>query len=275
MSIRRRHVLPGFGLSLGITVSYLSLVVLIPLSALLWKTSEGGLEVLRITLQDERVIASLKLSFGASLVASLVSGLFGLLTAWALVRYRFPGKRIVDAMVDLPFALPTAVAGIALVTLYAPTGWIGEILEKWEIKAAFTPLGVSLALVFIGFPFVVRTLQPMLEDLSKDPEEASACLGASRWRTFRSVILPALFPSLLAGMTLAFGRAVGEYGSVVFISGNLPYKTEIAPLLIVSRLEQYDYSGATCIGLVMLTASFGILLVSHLLASWQARRAGH
>lgn len=272
---RRRHVLPGFGLSLGFTLTYLSLIVLIPLSALIWKTSEGGMETVRATLESEQVIAALKLSFRTSLVASVVSGVFGLLTAWALVRYRFPGRRIVDAMVDLPFALPTAVAGIALVTLCAPTGWVGEFLARWDIKAAFSPLGITLALIFIGFPFVVRTVQPVLQDLSAEPEEAAACLGAGRWRTFRSVIFPAVFPALLAGITLAFGRAVGEFGSVVFISGNLPYETEIAPLLIVSRLEEYDYPGATCIALLMLTASLLILFLSHFLAAWQARRLGH
>lgn len=269
-----RHVLPGFRLSLGFTITYLSLLVLFPLSMLLWKASSGGWDHMISTLTQARVLASLKLSFGASFAAALINAFFGLLTAWALERYSFPGRRLLDAMVDLPFALPTAVAGIALVTLYAPNGWIGAWLAKHEIKAAYAPLGITIALAFVGFPFVVRTLQPVIADLSMDVEEAAACLGANRWQTLTRVVFPALLPSTLAGTTLAFGRAVGEYGSVVFISGNLPFKTEIAPLLITMRLEEYDYSGAATIGVVMLGASFLILLASNLLTQWSRRRTG-
>lgn len=269
---RRRHVLPGFSLSLGFTLTYLSLVVLLPLAALAWKSSSGGLEVWQRTLTDARVIDSLKLSFGTAFAAALVNGFFGLITAWAIERYPFPGRRVIDAMVDLPFALPTAVAGISLVTLYAPNGWIGSWLAQHDIKGAYSPLGITIALVFVGFPFVVRTMQPVIADLSLEVEEAAACLGANRWQTFTRVIFPALLPGTLAGMTLAFGRAVGEYGSVVFISGNLPFKTEIAPLLITMRLEEYDYAGAATIGLIMLIASFLILVVSNGLAAWNARR---
>lgn len=269
---RRRHVLPGFSLSLGFTLTYLSLVVLLPLAALSWKSSSGGLEVWQRTLTDARVIDSLKLSFGTAFAAALVNGFFGLITAWAIERYPFPGRRVIDAMVDLPFALPTAVAGISLVTLYAPNGWIGSWLAQHDIKGAYSPLGITIALVFVGFPFVVRTMQPVIADLSLEVEEAAACLGANRWQTFTRVIFPALLPGTLAGMTLAFGRAVGEYGSVVFISGNLPFKTEIAPLLITMRLEEYDYAGAATIGLIMLIASFLILVTSNGLAAWNARR---
>lgn len=269
---RPKHILPGFRLSLGYTLTYLSLLVLIPLAALFWRSTTGGWASFARTLGDPQVIASLKLSFGAAFVAALVNGVFGLLTAWALERYRFPGRRFLDAVVDLPFALPTAVAGIALVTLYAPNGWIGAWLLKHDIKVAFTPFGVTLALMFVGFPFVVRTVQPVIADLSLEPEEAAACLGANRWQTLTKVILPPILPGTLAGMTLAFGRAVGEYGSVVFISGNLPFKTEIAPLLIVTKLEQYDYPGASIIGLTMLLASFAILVVSNYLISRNLRR---
>ena len=269
-----RHVLPGFKLSLGFTITYLSLIVLFPLSMLVWKATSGGWEHMLDTLTQARVISSLKLSFGTALAAALVNAVFGLITAWALERYSFPGRRLLDAMVDLPFALPTAVAGIALVTLYAPNGWIGAWLAQHDIKAAYAPLGITIALTFVGFPFVVRTLQPVIADLSMDVEEAAACLGANRWQTLTRVVFPALRPSTLAGMTLAFGRAVGEYGSVVFISGNLPFKTEIAPLLITMRLEEYDYSGAATIGVVMLAASFTILLLSNLLAQWSRKRTG-
>lgn len=268
----RRHVLPGFKLTLGFTLLYLILIVLIPLSALIWKSSSGGWEAFWGNCTDERVLGALKLSFGTAFAATLVNGFFGVLTAWALERYRFPGKRILDTMVDLPFALPTAVAGIALVTLYAPNGILGKWLATYDIKVAFTPIGITLAVMFVGFPFVVRTVQPVIADLSLEPEEAAACLGATRWQTLTRVILPAILPSTLAGMALAFGRAVGEYGSVVFISGNLPFKTEIAPLLIVTRLEQYDYAGATTIGLLMLAASFTILVVSNRFINWHARR---
>jgi len=269
---RPRHILPGFGLSLGYTVIYLTLIVIIPLATLFWKSASGGFGAIIHTLTDKQVIASLELSFGASFVASLINGFFGLITAWALERYDFPGRRLLDTIVDLPFALPTAVAGIALVTLYSVNGWMGSLLASSDIKVAFTPMGVTLALVFVGFPFVVRTVQPVIADLSLEPEEAAACLGANRWQTFTKVILPPIIPSTIAGMTLAFGRAVGEYGSVVFISGNLPFKTEIAPLMIVTKLEQYDYAGATTIGLVMLIASFLILAISNYLISRNQRR---
>jgi sulfate transport system permease protein len=272
MSRHRRHVLPGFKLTLGFTILYLTLIVLIPLSALLWKSSTGGWEAFMKTATDERVLGSLKLSFGTAFAATLVNGVFGVLTAWVLERYRFPGKRLLDAMVDLPFALPTAVAGIALVTLYSVNGLIGKPLSEFDIKVAFTPTGITLALIFVGFPFVVRTVQPVIADLSLEPEEAAACLGATRWQTLTRVILPAILPSTLAGMALSFGRSVGEYGSVVFISGNLPFKTEIAPLLIVTRLEQYDYAGATTIGLLMLFASFLILVISNRFINWHERR---
>jgi sulfate transport system permease protein len=272
MSRQRRHVLPGFKLTLGFTLLYLTLIVLIPLSALVWKSSTGGWEAFFKTVTDERVLGSLKLSFGTALAATLINGVFGVLTAWVLERYRFPGKRLIDAMVDLPFALPTAVAGIALVTLYSVNGLIGKPLSEFDIKVAFTPAGITLALIFVGFPFVVRTVQPVIADLSLEPEEAAACLGATRWQTLTRVILPAILPSTLAGMALSFGRGVGEYGSVVFISGNLPFKTEIAPLLIVTRLEQYDYAGATTIGLLMLFASFIILVVSNRFINWHERR---
>jgi sulfate transport system permease protein len=269
---RTRHVLPGFRLTLGYSIAYLSVIVLVPFAALAWKASQGGIGVFISTLHDPRVLASLKLSFGTSLIAALVCGVFGVLTAWALERYRFPGKHIVDAMVDLPFALPTAVAGIALCTLYAPKGMLGSLLVVHDIKAAYSPLGITLALIFIGFPFVVRTVQPIIHGLHLDVEEAAACLGANRWQTFWRVIFPSILPGALAGMTLAFGRAVGEYGSVVFISGNMPFKTEITPLLIVTRLEQYDYSGAAALGLILLVISFTILLLSNVLQGWNHRR---
>ena len=272
---RNRHVLPGFRLTLGYSIAYLSVIVLIPFAALAWKSSQGGLGVFTSTLTDARVLASLKLSFLTSLVAALVCGVFGVLTAWALERYRFPGKSLLDAMVDLPFALPTAVAGIALCTLYAPNGWVGSWLAGSGIKAAYSPLGITLALIFIGFPFVVRTVQPIIQGLHLEVEEAAACLGANRWQTFWRVVFPSILPGTLAGMTLAFGRAVGEYGSVVFISGNMPFKTEITPLLIVTRLEQYDYTGAAALGLILLVISFGILLLSNLLQAWNHRRTAH
>lgn len=272
MSRHPRHVLPGFHLTLGFTLLYLTIMVLIPLSMLFWKSSTGGWEAFWRTATDERVWGALKLSFGTSFAATLVSGVFGVLTAWVLERYNFPGRRLIDAMVDLPFALPTAVAGIALVTLYSVNGLIGKPLAEFDVKVAFTPIGITLALIFVGFPFVVRTVQPVIADLSLEPEEAAACLGATRWQTLTRVILPSILPSTLAGMALSFGRAVGEYGSVVFISGNLPFKTEIAPLLIVTRLEQYDYAGATTIGLLMLLASFVILVVSNRFINWHEHR---
>lgn len=289
----QRQVLPGFRLSLGISVFWLSLIVLVPFSALVWKSTQGGWAIFASTLADERVQASLKLSFLTSFYATLVSGFFGVLTAWALERYRFPGRRLLDAMVDLPFALPTAVAGIALCSLYAPNGWMGQLLapaglyseyandpdpaildwlNEHAIQAAYSRTGIAIALVFIGFPFVVRTVQPVIQSLSMEVEEAAACLGAGRWRTFRRVILPAILPAALAGMTLAFGRAVGEYGSVVFISGNMPFETEIAPLLIVTRLEQYNYAGAAALGVIMLVISFGVLGLSTVLQQWNQKR---
>jgi sulfate transport system permease protein len=271
MALQRR-VLPGFGLSLGYTVFYLGLLVLLPLSALAARALGIGWKDFVDAALDERALASYKLSFGASFFAAALNAVFGVLVAWVLVRYRFPGRRLIDALVDLPFALPTAVAGIALTAVYAPTGWIGEPLAKMGIKVAFTPLGVFLALTFIGIPFVVRTVQPVLEELDPSYEEAAAVMGASRFYTFKNVVLPTLWPAVLTGFALAFARGVGEYGSVVFISGNMPMKTEIAPLLIITKLEQYDYAGATAIAAVMLAVSFACLFAINLLQRW-ARRA--
>jgi sulfate transport system permease protein len=266
-------VLPGFGLSLGFTVAYLGLVVLIPLSTIFVKSAGLGWGGLWAAATAPRVLASYRLSLLASLAAAVTSALFGLVVAWVLVRYSFPGRRLVDAFVDLPFALPTAVAGIALTTLYGPNGWLGARLAPLGIKVAFTPLGVVVALTFIGLPFVIRTLQPVLEELEAEVEEAAASLGATRWQTFRRVLLPAIAPALTTGFTLAFARAVGEYGSVVFISGNMPMRTEIAPLLIMTKLEQYDYPGAAAIAVVLLVISF-LLLVAINLQSARARDAG-
>jgi sulfate/thiosulfate transport system permease protein len=266
-----RSVLPGFGLSLGITCTYLGLLVLLPLATVFTRSAELTWPGFRDVITNPRVVASYRLTFGTSLLAAAVNTVFGLLVAWVLVRYRFPGRRLVDAMVDLPFALPTAVAGIALTTLYAPNGWIGGYLEPLGIKVAYTWLGITVALVFIGLPFVVRTVQPVLDDLEVEVEEAAASLGAGRWQTFTRVVLPAVAPALLTGFALAFARAIGEYGSVVFISGNMPMKTEIVPLLIITKLEQFDYAGATAVGVVMLVASFGLLLSINLL-QWAARR---
>lgn len=268
---KRRSNLPGFGLTLGYTVFYLSLVVLVPLSALFFKTATASWEHVWATLADPRVLASFRLTLGASLFAAIINAVFGLGVAWMLVRYSFPGKRIVDAIVDLPFALPTAVSGIALTALYAPTGWIGQWLEPLGIKAAFSPLGVTIALTFIGLPFVVRTLQPAIEDLDPEVEEAAASLGADRWQTFLHVIAPAILPALLTGFALAFARALGEYGSVVFIAGNMPMKTEIVPLLILVKLEQYDYAGATAIATAMLLLSFLLLFLINAAQWWYAR----
>ncbi|MCK9509181.1 MAG: sulfate ABC transporter permease subunit CysT [Pigmentiphaga sp.] len=267
-----RRALPGFGLSLGFTLSYLGLLVLLPLSTLFFKSAGLGLDAFWDVVTSPRVVASYRLSFGAALLAATVNLVFGLLVAWALVRYTFPGKKVVDALVDLPFALPTAVAGIALTALYANNGWIGRLFEPFGIKLAYTPAGVVIALIFIGLPFVVRTVQPVLEDLERELEEASASLGASRWQTFRLVIFPSVLPALLTGYALAFARAVGEYGSVVFIAGNMPMVSEITPLLIISRLEQYDYAGAAAIAVVMLLASLLMLLVINGLQFWQANR---
>jgi len=269
---KRHSVLPGFGLALGFTLLYVSLVVLIPLSTLFWKSASLGFSGFWQAVTAPRVVASYKLTLGASLAAALLNGFFGFVVTWVLVRYRFPGRRLMDALVDFPFALPTAVAGIALTSLYAPNGWLGAPLEKAGIKVAFTPLGITLALTFIGLPFVVRTLQPVLENLDPEVEEAAASLGASRWQTLRRVVLPALFPAWLTGFALAFARALGEYGSVVFIAGNMPMKTEITPLLIITKLEQYDYAGATAIATVTLAASFVLLFAINRLQSWSARQ---
>ena len=273
-SRKPRRVLPGFGLTLGYTMLYLSLVVLIPLSATFIRSFGLGWVHFWEVVTAPRVLASLRLSFGASLLAGLINAVFGLLVAWVLVRYTFPFKRLIDAMVDLPFALPTAVAGIALTALYAPNGWLGESLAHLGVKVAFTPLGVVVAMTFIGLPFVVRTLQPVLEDLDQEVEQAAATLGASARQTFARVIMPALWPALLTGFALSFARAVGEYGSVIFIAGNMPMKSEIAPLLIITKLEQYDYAGATAIAVVMLVMSFVLMLGINALQSWALSRHG-
>jgi sulfate transport system permease protein len=271
MRTSSRSVLPGFGLSFGITCAYLSLMVLLPLATVFTQTATLSWPEFWNTVTTPRVLASYRVTFGASLVAALINTVFGLLVAWVLVRYRFPGRRIVDAMVDLPFALPTAVAGIALTTLYASNGWVGRLLEPLGIKVSYTWIGITIALIFIGLPFVVRTVQPVLDDLAVEVEEAAASLGADRWQTFTRVIFPTVAPALLTGFALAFARAIGEYGSVVFISGNMPMKTEIVPLLIITKLEQYDYSGATAVALVMLVSSFVLLLTINVL-QWAARR---
>ena len=271
MQRKSATVLPGFGLSLGITCTYLSLIVLLPLATVFTRTAQLSGSAFWNTVTDPRVLASYRVTFGASFLAALVNTVFGLLVAWVLVRYRFPGRRIVDAMVDLPFALPTAVAGIALTTLYASNGWIGQYLEPLGLKVSYTWVGITVALIFIGLPFVVRTVQPVLDDLEVEVEEAAASLGAGRWQTFSRVVFPTVAPALLTGFALAFARAIGEYGSVVFISGNMPMKTEIVPLLIITNLEQYDYAGATAVALVMLVASFALLLTINLL-QWAARR---
>ena len=267
-----KRVLPGFGLSLGVTVVYLSLLILLPLSGLAFKASSLSLAQLWDIASGERALASYRVTFGASLLAATINAVFGLIVAWILVRYPFPGKRLVDALVDLPFALPTAVAGITLATLYAGNGWIGRHLEPLGLKVAFTPLGIVVALTFIGLPFVVRTLQPVIEDIEPEIEEAAASLGASRWQTFRRVLFPAIFPALLTGFTLAFSRAIGEYGSVIFIAGNMPLVSEITPLLIISKLEQYDIVGATALAVVMLVISFVLLLAVNGLQWWAANR---
>ena len=274
MSRRSFQVLPGFNLTLGYTLFYLSVIVLIPLSAVFIKTASLGLGQFWDVVTTPRVLASYRLSFGASLLAAAINAVFGLALAWALVRYSFPGKKLVDALIDLPFALPTAVAGIALTALYAPNGWLGSALEPLGIKVAFTPLGVLVALVFIGLPFVVRTVQPIMEDLDTELEEAAASLGARRWQTFRYVTLPILLPALLTGFALAFARAVGEYGSVIFIAGNIPIVSEITPLMIITKLEQYDYAGATAIAVVMLLFSFVLLLAINGLQAWTEKATG-
>ena len=269
-----KRVLPGLGPTLGFALFYLSVLVLIPLIAVFTKSASHGFEAFWSAATSPRLLASYKLSFGASLIAALINLVFGLVIAWCLVRYEFPGRKIVDALIDLPFALPTAVAGIALTALCAPNGWVGAIAERFGIKLAFSPLGVLIALIFIGLPFIVRTVQPVLEDLDTELEEAASALGASRWQAVRHVVLPTLMPALLTGFALAFARAVGEYGSVIFIAGNIPMVSEITPLLIIAKLEQYDYVGATAIAVVMLLFSFVALLVINALQAWHARRSG-
>jgi len=271
----RRRTLPGFGIGLGYALAYLGLIVLLPLAALAWKATGIGLHGLLHLLESPRTLAALRLSFGGALLAALLNVFIGLLVAWALVRYRFPGRRLLDALIDLPFALPTAVAGIALTALYAPNGWLGRWLAPMGIQVAYAPLGVLLAMVFVGFPFVVRTLQPVLQSLERDVEEAAESLGATRRQTFLRVILPMLVPTLLTGFALALARAVGEYGSVIFIAGNIPMRSEIAPLLIVQKLEEFDYAGAAALGVVMLVFSFVLLVLIALLQHWSRRWAEH
>ncbi len=260
----QRRTLPGFGLAMGVTITYLSLIVLLPMAALLLRSVDNGLVAWWHTVTAPRVLAAFRVSFGIAFIAAAVDMFFGAIIAWVLVRYRFPGRRIVDALIDLPFALPTAVAGITLTALYAGNGWIGQYLEPLGIKVAYTPLGIFVALAFVGLPFIVRTVQPVLQDLDREYEEAAASLGASRWQTFRRVLLPTLAPALLTGFTLAFARAVGEYGSVIFIAGNFPMVSEILPLLIIQKLEEFNYVGAAAIGTAMLLASFVILLALNL-----------
>ena len=269
-----KRVLPGFKVTLGFTLFYLSVIVLIPLSALVFKTFTLTWEQFVAAVSSPRVVASYQLTFGASFLAALVNAVAGLLVAWVLVRYSFPGKKIIDALVDLPFALPTAVAGISLTALLASNGWVGSVLEPYGINLAFNRNGVVIALIFIGLPFVVRTVQPVLEDAEKELEEAAASLGATRWQTFRHVIFPAIGPALLTGFAMAFARAIGEYGSVIFIAGNMPMVSEITPLIIIGKLEQYDYAGATAVAVVMMGFSFAMLLVINALQSWQRKRAG-
>lgn len=270
---KKHSILPGFGITLGFTVFYLSLIVLVPLSGLFFKSATMTFDRFWEVVTEPRVVASYKLTFGASLIGATINAFFGFIVAWVLVRYRFPGRKLVDAGVDLPFALPTAVSGIALCTIYAKNGWLGQYFEPYGVKTAYSSIGVTIALTFIGLPFVVRTLQPALEDLEAETEEAAASLGASRFQTFRRVIFPALMPALITGFALSFARALGEYGSVVFIAGNMPMKTEISSLMIITKLEQYDYAGATAIAVVMLVASFVMLLAINVL-QWRLQR-GH
>ena len=272
--IKKNMIFPGFNLSLGYTIVYLSLIVLIPLSAVVIKSLSLTPEVFWNTVTSPRVLASYRLSFGAALIAGSINAVFGLILAWVLVRYQFFGKRIVDALIDLPFALPTAVTGIALTAIYSKNGWVGQYLEPLGIKVAFTPLGVLIALIFIGLPFVVRTVQPILEDLETELEEAASSLGANRLQIFQKIVFPILLPALLTGFALAFARAVGEYGSVVFIAGNIPMVSEIMPLIIITKLEQYDYAGATAIALTMLIISLILLLIINGLQAWSAKRSG-
>lgn len=269
---KQKNILPGFNISLGFTIFYLSLIVLIPLSAAFIKTTELSIPEFWEVITAPRVVASYKLTFGASFIAAIINAIFGLLTAWVLVRYPFPGKKFIDALVDLPFALPTAVAGIALTAVYSGNGWIGSWLEPLGIKVAFTPIGVVVALTFIGLPFVVRTVQPVLEDLEAETEEAAVSLGANRWQTFSKIIFPAIWPALLTGFALAFARAIGEYGSVIFIAGNMPMVSEITPLIIITKLEQYDYAGATAVAVVMLVISFLLLFAINGLQWWSNRQ---
>ncbi|MBZ9884004.1 sulfate ABC transporter permease subunit CysT [Mesorhizobium sp. CA10] len=271
---RQPSVIPGFGLTLGFSLAYLTLIILIPLSGLVWRSAALGWADFWAIAVDRRTLNALKISFGTAFLAAVVNVVFGTIVAWVLVRYRFPGRRIADAMVDLPFALPTAVAGIALTTLYAPNGWIGELLMPLGIKVAYTPLGIVVALVFIGLPFVVRTVQPIMEEIDKEVEEAAATLGASRFQIITRVLFPGLAPAIITGFSLAFARGVGEYGSVIFIAGNLPFKSEIAPLLIVIRLEEYNYEAATAIAAIMLALSFVMLLVVNLVQTWSRKRYG-
>jgi sulfate transport system permease protein len=270
--LRQRRVLPGFGLSLGFTIFYLTVIVLIPLMALIIRPFELGFGGFWAVISTPRVLASLRLSFGMAAVAAVIDSFFGFIIAWVLVRYRFPGKGLLDALIDLPFALPTAVAGIALSTLYAPNGWIGSLLIPYGIRIAYTPWGVLVAMIFIGLPFTVRTLQPVMGEQSQDVEEVAATLGATRAQTIAKVVVPMLLPALLTGAAMAFARGVGEYGSIIFLAGNLPMVSEIAPLLIITKLEQYDYAGAAAIGVVMLAAAFVMLLALNALQSWSARR---
>ncbi|MER8439782.1 sulfate ABC transporter permease subunit CysT [Mesorhizobium sp. M1393] len=271
---RRPSGIPGFGLTLGFSLAYLTLIILIPLSGLIWRSAALGWADFWAIATDRRTINALEISFGTAFIAAMVNVVFGTIVAWVLVRYSFPGRRIVDAMVDLPFALPTAVAGIALTTLYAPNGWLGSLLAPLGIKVAYTPLGIVIALIFIGLPFVVRTVQPIMEEIDKEVEEVAATLGANRFQTISRVLLPGLAPAIVTGFALAFARGVGEYGSVIFIAGNLPYKSEIAPLLIVIRLEEYNYAAATAIAAIMLALSFVMLLVINLVQTWSRKRYG-
>jgi sulfate transport system permease protein len=271
---KQPSVIPGFGLTIGFTLAYLTLIILIPLAALLWRSASLGLDDFLRIATSGRTLNALKISFGTALAAAIVNVIFGTIVAWVLVRYRFPGRRIVDAMVDLPFALPTAVAGIALTTLYAPKGWLGAPLGELGIKVAYTPLGITVALIFVGLPFIVRTVQPVMEEIDREVEEAAATLGANRWQTISRVLLPGLAPAVVTGFALAFARGVGEYGSVIFIAGNLPNVSEITPLLIVIRLEEYDYAAATGIAAIMLAISFLMLLLINMLQSWSRKRYG-
>ncbi|MGX9575242.1 sulfate ABC transporter permease subunit CysT [Mesorhizobium sp. f-mel] len=271
---RQPSVIPGFGLTLGFSLAYLTLIILIPLSGLVWRSAALGWADFWAIATDRRTINALEISFGTAFIAAAVNVVFGTIVAWVLVRYNFPGRRIVDAMVDLPFALPTAVAGIALTTLYAPNGWLGSLLAPLGIKVAYTPLGIVIALIFIGLPFVVRTVQPIMEEIDREVEEVAATLGANRFQTIARVLLPGLAPAIVTGFALAFARGVGEYGSVIFIAGNLPYKSEIAPLLIVIRLEEYNYAAATAIAAIMLALSFVMLLVINLVQTWSRKRYG-